>query len=96
MVWGAKGALADEGFVSGEHIGYGVDTGDVECFRKLKPGQDAGHGPRNQRFTTAGRAGHEHVVRSGGGHLSRSFRMFLPLDMNVIFWQSRQMSFGLI
>ena len=83
MVWcGArKGRCADERDVGGQLVGDRVDAGDVQRFVDGHARQDAGQGARQQGLASAGRADHEDVMPTSGGHFQGTLDVFLTLDL---------------
>ena len=80
----AKGPRRRDVHVAIEDPRHRMDGDDLERLALEKARQDPRHAPREQRLPAAGRAGHHHPVRTGGGDLERAPRQFLSDDVREI------------
>ena len=81
VVWGAKGALGDEGLVGGGGFGDAVDAGGFEGFVEGHVGEDSGQARGEHGFSGAGGADHEEVVSACGGDGEGAFDVGLAFDV---------------
>ena len=84
VVWGAEGAVLDEGGVRRELVGDRIDAGHVQGFLDAHARQDTGHGACQQGLAGSGWTDHQDIVRPCRGDFQGALDVLLAFDLAEI------------